>query len=125
MAREYRAIVDAGFILQLDCPDLAMSYALYPGISIADYRKIIAMNVEALNHAVKDLPADRMRMHVCWGSTLGPHHGDIPIKDIVDIILKAQAAWRCRFPAPTRATATSGRSGRTSSCRTARPSSPA
>ena len=90
MQREYRAIVDAGFILQLDCPDLAMSYALYPGISIADYRKIIAMNVEALNHAVKDLPADRMRMHVCWGSTLGPHHGDIPIKDIVDIILKAK-----------------------------------
>ena len=90
MTREYRAIVDAGFILQLDCPDLAMSYALYPGISIADYRKIIAMNVEALNHAVKDLPADRMRMHVCWGSTLGPHHGDIPIKDIVDVILKAK-----------------------------------
>ena len=89
MQREYRAIVDAGFTLQLDCPDLAMSYALYPGISVADYRKIISMNVEALNHAVKDLPADRMRMHVCWGSTLGPHHGDIPIKDIVDIILRA------------------------------------
>ena len=49
------------------------------------------MNVEALNHAVKDLPADRMRMHVCWGSTLGPHHGDIPIKDIVDIMLQGQA----------------------------------
>ncbi len=90
MAREYRAIVDAGFILQLDCPDLAMSYALYPDISIADYRKIIARNVEALNHSIKDLPADRMRMHVCWGSTLGPHHGDVPIKDIVDIILMAK-----------------------------------
>ena len=90
MAREYRAIVEAGFILQLDCPDLAMSYALYPNISIADYRKIIAMNVEALNAAVKDLPADRMRMHVCWGSTLGPHHGDVPLKDIVDIILTAK-----------------------------------
>ena len=90
MAREYRAIVEAGFILQLDCPDLAMSYALYPNISIADYRKIIAMNVEALNAAVKDLPADRMRMHVCWGSTLGPHHGDVPLKDIADIILKAK-----------------------------------
>jgi 5-methyltetrahydropteroyltriglutamate--homocysteine methyltransferase len=90
MAREYRAIVEAGFILQLDCPDLAMSYALYPGIGIADYRKIIAMNVEALNAAVNDLPADRMRMHVCWGSTLGPHHGDVPLKDIVDIILTAK-----------------------------------
>ncbi len=94
MTREYRAIVEAGFILQLDCPDLAMSYALYPGIGIADYRKIIAMNVEALNHSIKDLPADRMRMHVCWGSTLGPHHGDVPLKDIADIILKAQAAGR-------------------------------
>jgi methionine synthase II (cobalamin-independent) len=56
---------------------------------IADYRKIIALNVEALNQSIKDLPADRMRMHVCWGSTLGPHHGDVPLKDIVDIILKA------------------------------------
>jgi 5-methyltetrahydropteroyltriglutamate--homocysteine methyltransferase len=90
MAREYRAIVEAGFILQLDCPDLAMSYALYPDIGIADYRKIIAMNVDALNAAVKDLPADRMRMHVCWGSTLGPHHGDVPLKDIADIILTAK-----------------------------------
>ena len=62
MAREYRAIVAAGFVLQLDCPDLAMSYALYPGIALDDYRKIIALNVEALNQAVKDLPADRMRM---------------------------------------------------------------
>ena len=90
MSREYRAIVEAGFILQLDCPDLAMSYALYPGISIGDYRKIIARNVEALNHAVKDLPPDRMRMHVCWGSTLGPHHGDVPLKDIADILLKGR-----------------------------------
>jgi 5-methyltetrahydropteroyltriglutamate--homocysteine methyltransferase len=90
MTREYRAIVDAGFVLQLDCPDLAMSYSLYPGINIPDYRKIITMNVEALNHAVKDLPADRMRMHVCWGSTLGPHHGDVPLKDIADIILKGK-----------------------------------
>ena len=48
------------------------------------------MNVEALNQSIKDLPADRMRMHVCWGSTLGPHHGDVPLKDIVDIILKAK-----------------------------------
>ena len=90
MAREYRAIVEAGFVLQLDCPDLAMSYALYPGIGIADYRKIIEKNVEALNQSVKDLPPERMRMHVCWGSTLGPHHGDIPIKEIADILLKGR-----------------------------------
>jgi 5-methyltetrahydropteroyltriglutamate--homocysteine methyltransferase len=90
MKREYKVIVDAGFIVQLDCPDLAMSYALYPGMSVPDYRKIISKNVEALNQAVKDIPADRMRMHVCWGSTLGPHHGDIPLKEIVDIVLKAK-----------------------------------
>jgi 5-methyltetrahydropteroyltriglutamate--homocysteine methyltransferase len=90
MAREYQAIVHAGFVLQLDCPDLAMSRALYSGVDIEGYRKIIAVNVEALNHAVRELPPDRMRMHVCWGSTLGPHHNDVPLKDIVDIILKAR-----------------------------------
>jgi 5-methyltetrahydropteroyltriglutamate--homocysteine methyltransferase len=90
MAKEYRAIVEAGFILQLDCPDLAMSYNLFPDISIADYRKFISQNVEALNHSVRDLPSDRMRMHVCWGSTLGPHHGDVEIKEIADIILKGR-----------------------------------
>jgi 5-methyltetrahydropteroyltriglutamate--homocysteine methyltransferase len=90
MQREYRAIVEAGFILQLDCPDLAMSRALYPDIEIDEYRKIIAVNVEALNHSLRDLPSDRMRMHVCWGSTLGPHHGDVPLKDIVDIILRGR-----------------------------------
>jgi 5-methyltetrahydropteroyltriglutamate--homocysteine methyltransferase len=88
MAREYRAIVEAGFVLQLDCPDLAMSRSLYPNIGIEEYRKIVAVNVEALNHAVRGLPADRMRVHVCWGSTLGPHHNDVPLKDIVDIVLQ-------------------------------------
>ena len=90
MAREYRAIVEAGFVLQLDCPDLAMSRALYPDASIEEYRKIITANVEALNHAVRELPPDQMRMHVCWGSTLGPHHNDVPLKDIVDILLKGR-----------------------------------
>jgi 5-methyltetrahydropteroyltriglutamate--homocysteine methyltransferase len=91
MAREYRAIVDAGFVLQLDCPDLAISHHMvYPNLSLSEYRKIITANVEALNHAVKDLPADRMRMHICWGSTLGPHHTDVPLRDIVDIVLKGK-----------------------------------
>jgi 5-methyltetrahydropteroyltriglutamate--homocysteine methyltransferase len=91
MAREYRAIVDAGFILQLDCPDLAMSrHMLYPELSIAEYRKVIAVNVAALNHAVGGIPAERMRMHVCWGSTMGPHHTDVPLRDIVDIVLAAR-----------------------------------
>jgi 5-methyltetrahydropteroyltriglutamate--homocysteine methyltransferase len=91
MSREYQAIVDAGFILQLDCPDLAMlRHMVYLDKSLADFRKIIAVNVAALNHAVAAIPADRMRMHVCWGSTVAPHHTDVPLKDIVDIVLAAK-----------------------------------
>jgi len=91
MAREYRAIVEAGFVLQLDCPDLAMSrHMLYPDLGIAEYRKVIAVNVAALNQAVAGLPAERMRLHLCWGSTVGPHHTDVPLKDILDIVLTAR-----------------------------------
>ena len=89
--REYRAIVEAGFILQLDCPDLAMlRHMVYLDLPLADYRKIIAINVSALNHAVRDLPSERMRMHVCWGSTMAPHHTDVELKDIIDIVLSAR-----------------------------------
>jgi 5-methyltetrahydropteroyltriglutamate--homocysteine methyltransferase len=91
MKREYMAIVDAGFILQLDCPDLAMlRHTVYLDKSLADFRNIIAVNVAALNHAVADIPADRMRMHVCWGSTVAPHHTDVPLVDIIDIVLTAK-----------------------------------
>jgi 5-methyltetrahydropteroyltriglutamate--homocysteine methyltransferase len=99
MKREYQAIVDAGFILQLDCPDLAMlRHMVYLDKSLAEFRKIIAVNVAALNHAVADIPADRMRLHVCWGSTVAPHHTDVPLADIIDIVLtgKPQAV---SFPA--------------------------
>jgi len=90
MRREYKAIVDAGLILQLDCPDLAMlRHTVYLDKSLPDFRKIIAVNVAALNHAVHDLPPERMRMHVCWGSTLAPHHTDVDLKDIIDIVLTA------------------------------------
>jgi 5-methyltetrahydropteroyltriglutamate--homocysteine methyltransferase len=99
MSREYKAIVDAGFILQLDCPDLAMlRHMVYLDKSLADFRKIIAVNVAALNHAVADIPADRMRMHVCWGSTVAPHHTDVPLKDIIDIVLTAKP-MAVSFPA--------------------------
>jgi 5-methyltetrahydropteroyltriglutamate--homocysteine methyltransferase len=91
MRREYQAIVEAGFILQLDCPDLAMlRHMVYLDLPLADYRKIIATNVDALNHAVRDLPPERMRMHVCWGSTMAPHHTDVELKDIIDIVLSAR-----------------------------------
>ncbi len=91
MKREYEAIVAAGFVLQLDCPDLAMSrHTLYPNMDLAAYRKLIGKNVEALNHAVANIPAERMRMHVCWGSTVAPRHTDIPLRDIIDVILAAK-----------------------------------
>ena len=91
MRREYKAIVDAGFVLQLDCPDLAMlRHMVYLELPLVDYRKIIATNVSALNHAVRDLPPERMRMHVCWGSTMAPHHTDVELKDIIDIVLSGR-----------------------------------
>ena len=99
MKREYEAIVAAGFILQLDCPDLAMlRHTVYLDRSSSDFRDIIAVNVAALNHAVADLPADRMRMHVCWGSTVAPHHTDVPLIDIIDIVL-AGKPMAVSFPA--------------------------
>ena len=99
MKREYKAIVDAGFILQLDCPDLAMlRHTVYLDRSLADFRKIIAVNVAALNHAVADIPAERMRMHVCWGSTVAPRHTDVPLADIIDIVLTAKPT-AVSFPA--------------------------
>jgi 5-methyltetrahydropteroyltriglutamate--homocysteine methyltransferase len=99
MKREYKAIVDAGLILQLDCPDLAMlRHTLYLDKSIEEFRKIISVNVAALNEAVKDIPADRMRMHLCWGSTMAPRHTDVPLKDIIDIVLTAKP-MAVSFPA--------------------------
>ena len=99
MKREYKAIVDAGFLLQLDCPDLAMLWHTdYREQGLANFRKIIGVNVAALNHAVADIPAERMRMHVCWGSTMSPRHHDIPLIDIVDIILTAKPT-AVSFPA--------------------------
>ena len=99
MKREYKAIVDAGFLLQLDCPDLAMlRHTVYLDKSLADFRKIIAVNVAALNHAVADIPAERMRMHVCWGSTMAPRHTDVPLADIIDIVLTAKPT-AVSFPA--------------------------
>ena len=99
MKREYEAIVEAGFILQLDCPDLAMlRHTVYLDKSLSDFRKIIAVNVTALNRAIADIPADRMRMHVCWGSTMAPHHTDVPLMDIIDIVLSARP-MAVSFPA--------------------------
>ncbi len=91
MRPEYEAIAEAGFYLQLDCPDLAMSrHTGYQDASEADFLKIAEANVEALNAATANIPKDRLRMHICWGNYEGPHDHDIPLESIVDIILKAR-----------------------------------
>jgi 5-methyltetrahydropteroyltriglutamate--homocysteine methyltransferase len=90
MKDEYRAIVDAGFILQLDCPDLAMSrHNRFAGLSLEEFRKKVALHVEVLNESIKGIPADRMRTHLCWGNYEGPHQLDVELKDIIDLVLKA------------------------------------
>jgi 5-methyltetrahydropteroyltriglutamate--homocysteine methyltransferase len=93
MRREYRAIVQAGFLLQIDCPDLALGRSTqFANLTLAEFRRVAEMHVEVLNHAVADLPAERMRMHICWASTGGPHHRDVPLADIVDIVVKGRPA---------------------------------
>jgi len=91
MHEEYKAIVDAGFILQIDDPDLADAWQMFPQMSLAEYRKYQEMRIDALNQGLRDLPIDRVRFHMCWGSYHGPHKYDIPLKDIVDIILRVRA----------------------------------
>jgi 5-methyltetrahydropteroyltriglutamate--homocysteine methyltransferase len=93
MREEYETIVAAGFDLQLDCPDLAMSrHTGYQDASEDEFLKIAAANVEALNAATANIPADRMRMHICWGNYEGPHDHDIPLERVIDIILAARPA---------------------------------
>ena len=91
MREEYRAIVDAGLLLQIDDPDLPDGWACLPDITLPDYRKYAAIRIEALNHALRDIPPEKIRLHVCWGSFHGPHHDDIPLKDIIDLIFRVRA----------------------------------
>jgi 5-methyltetrahydropteroyltriglutamate--homocysteine methyltransferase len=92
MRTEYKMIVDAGFLVQLDDARNAVTFdRMVPPASFADYRKWLAQQVELINHAIEGIPADRIRYHVCWGSWPGPHTTDVPLKDIVDLILKVKA----------------------------------
>ena len=91
MKEEYDAIHRAGFVLQVDCPDLGMGRHLaFPELSNAEFVKIAAANVEALNHALRDIPPDRLRLHLCWGNYEGPHHRDIPLREILGVVLRAR-----------------------------------
>jgi 5-methyltetrahydropteroyltriglutamate--homocysteine methyltransferase len=93
MRPEYEAIVAAGFELQLDCPDLAMSrHTGYQHSTEEEFLKIAAANVEALNAATANIPADKLRMHICWGNYEGPHDHDIPLERVIDIVLSARPA---------------------------------
>ena len=91
MRREYEAIAEAGFVLQIDCPDLAMSHnSEFSDLSIPDFKNVIAMHVDALNHATTNIAPDRMRMHLCWGNYEGPHNHDIPLREILPTVLRAR-----------------------------------
>jgi len=99
MRVEYRAIHAAGFLLQIDCADIAAARHIeFPDASVDEYRALVAMHIEALNHAVAAIPPSRMRLHFCWGNYEGPHHRDVPLGDILDLILKARPAG-ISFPA--------------------------
>jgi 5-methyltetrahydropteroyltriglutamate--homocysteine methyltransferase len=91
MHDEYKAIVDAGFLLQIDDPGMADAWQMRRDMSVAEYRAYAELKVAALNHALRDIPEDRVRFHMCWGSYHGPHRHDIPLRDIVDLILKVRA----------------------------------
>jgi len=92
MREEYKAILDAGLILQLDDPALATDWDMInPEPSVEEYKRFAMVQVEALNHALRGLPQDRIRFHLCWGSWHGPHTTDIPMRDIVDLMLAVNA----------------------------------
>jgi 5-methyltetrahydropteroyltriglutamate--homocysteine methyltransferase len=91
MRHEYETIAKAGLVLQIDCPDLAMGrHIQYADLSLANFRKRAQLHIEALDHAVANIPAEQLRMHLCWGNYEGPHHRDVPLADIIDIVLKAK-----------------------------------
>ena len=93
LRHEYETIANAGIDLQIDCPDLAMGrHVQCADLDLAEFRKRAALHVEALNHAVANIPAERLRMHLCWGNYPGPHHCDVPLAEILDIVWTAKPA---------------------------------
>jgi len=91
MRVEYETITGAGYVLQIDCPDLGMGrHIQHADLSLPEWRKKAALHVEALNHAVRRIPTEQLRMHLCWGNYEGPHHCDVPLADVIDIVFKAR-----------------------------------
>jgi 5-methyltetrahydropteroyltriglutamate--homocysteine methyltransferase len=91
LRHEYETIANAGITLQVDCPDLAMGrHVQFTHLSLEDFRKRIGMNVAALNHALRNIPSEQLRMHLCWGNYPGPHHCDVALGEIADIVWSAR-----------------------------------
>ena len=104
MRQEYETIAKAGIVLQIDCPDLGMGrHIQHADLSLPEWRKKAQLHVEALDHAVAKIPPEQLRMHLCWGNYEGPHHCDVPLADVIDIVLARTAERhraRGRQPAP-------------------------
>jgi 5-methyltetrahydropteroyltriglutamate--homocysteine methyltransferase len=91
MRAEYETVANAGFVLQVDCPDLAMGrHIQYAGLGLDEFRAMARLHIRALDHALANIPPDRLRMHLCWGNYEGPHHYDVPLADILDLVLDAR-----------------------------------
>lgn len=91
MRHEYETIAKAGIVLQIDCPDLGMGrHIQYADLPLAEWRRKAEMHVEALNHATANIPPEQLRMHLCWGNYEGPHHCDVALADVIDIVFRAR-----------------------------------
>ncbi|MGA7974867.1 MAG: cobalamin-independent methionine synthase II family protein [Pseudolabrys sp.] len=91
MRHEYETVTKAGIVLQIDCPDLGMGrHIQYADLSLEEFRKRAELHVEALNHAVANIPVEQLRMHLCWGNYEGPHHHDVPLANVIDIVFEAK-----------------------------------
>ena len=91
MRQEYETVAKAGIVLQIDCPDLGMGrHIQHADLSLAEWRKKAQLHVEALDHAVANIPPEQLRMHLCWGNYEGPHHCDVPLADVIDIVFRAR-----------------------------------
>ena len=93
MRHEYEAVVKAGFVLQIDCPDLAMGrHIQYADLTVAEFRKKAQLHIEVLNHALANISPENLRIHLCWGNYEGPHHWDVSLADIVEVVFRARPA---------------------------------
>jgi len=93
MRHEYETIAKAGFIVQIDCPDLAMGrHIQFANLDLAEFRKMARLHIAALNHALANVAPDQSRIHLCWGNYEGPHHFDVPLREIIDVIFAARPA---------------------------------